>query len=83
MNIVFPPHAKQKMRERGATLDEVKETVLHGEHFPAKHSRTSFRKNFQYDSKWSGNFYHIKQVLAVTKKENQTTIVITVYTFYF
>ena len=71
------------MKERGASIKEVKVTILDGEHFPAKHNRTAYRKNFQYDSKWGEKFYHIKQVLSITKKENEHIIVITVYTFYF
>jgi hypothetical protein len=83
MKIVFPPHARQKMLERGASAEEVKEVILHGEQIPAKHGRTALRKNFQYDSKWGETFYHIKQVLAITKKENHDIFVITVFTFYF
>ena len=83
MQIIFSRHAKQKMRERGASIEETKEAILQGEHIPAKHGRMAYRKNFQYNSKWGGSFYHIKQVLAITKKENAKTFVITVYTFYF
>lgn len=82
-SIIFTRHAKQKMRERGASTDEVKEAINHGEHCPAKHGRISFRKNFQYNSKWGGNLYHIKQIVPITKKENEKILVITVYTFYF
>ena len=81
--IVFTSHAKEKILERGTTTEEVKDVILHGEQIPAKHGRTALRKNFQYNSKWGGNFYHIKQVLAITKKENHHICVITVYTFYF
>lgn len=81
--ITFTRHAKQKMLERGTTTEEVKNTILHGEQIPAKHGRTALRKNFQYNSKWGGNFYHIKQVLAIIKKEGHDIFVITVYTFYF
>jgi len=81
--IIFTRHAKQKMRERGASIDEVKETINHGEHFSAKHNRVAYRKNFQYNSKWGGNFYHIKQIVLIAKKDNEKILVITVYTFYF
>ena len=83
MQIVFTRHAQQKMQARGASIDEVKETILQGEHIPAKHGRVAYRKNFQYNSKWGGNFYHIKQVVPITKKRNKKSVVITVYTFYF
>jgi len=83
MKIVFTRHARQKMLERGASAEEVKEVIFHGEQTPAKHGRTALRKNFQYNSTWGGTFYHIKQVLAITKKEKHNILVITVYTFYF
>ncbi len=81
--IIFPPHATQKMTERGASKKEVIEAILEGEYFPVKHGRIAYRKNFQYNNKWAENFYHIKQVMPITKKENDKVTVITVYTFYF
>jgi hypothetical protein len=71
------------MGERGASQKEVIESIQHGENFPAKHGRMFYRKNFQYNRKWAGKFYHIKQVTPVIKKQKDEIIVITVYTFYF
>ena len=48
-----------------------------------KHGRIAYRKNFQYNNKWGGKFYHVKQVMPIVKKESDKIIVITVYTFYF
>lgn len=83
VQIIFTHHAQQQMKERGAAIKEVKETILSGEKVPAKHSRVAYRKNFQYNSRWGEKFYHIKQVLPIARKENKKIIVITVYTFYF
>jgi len=44
--IRFHPHAKERMRERGATEDEVIGAVEHGEQFKAKYNRTGFRRNY-------------------------------------
>ncbi len=82
-SIIFSDHSKVQMIERGATSQEVIDTILKGEGSPAKHGRFSYRKNFQYNDKWGGKFYHIKQVMPIVKKETHNIIVITVYTFYF
>jgi len=79
----FSRHALQQMVERGATQDDVLETVRSGEQVPAKHGRVGYRKNFQYQRLWGGQYYAVKQVLAVVAEEPETLVVVTVYTFYF
>lgn len=71
------------MIERGASKEEIIEAIANGEAISVKHGRIGYRKNFQYNNKWSEKFYRIKQVMAVVKKETNRIIVITVYTFYF
>jgi hypothetical protein len=46
MSVLFHSHAKERMRERGATEAEVIATVQEGEQFPAKFGRFGFRHNF-------------------------------------
>ena len=58
--IRFHPHALQRMKERGATKNEVEKTVELGEHTQAKHGRTGFRKNFSFERKWNNRFYQTK-----------------------
>lgn len=83
MVIRFHPHAKEWMKERGTTEDEVKATVEQGEQFSAKFNRIGFRRNFLFDSKWRGRYYKIKQVEVYAVKENTDWVVITVFTRYF
>ena len=45
-------HAQERIAERGASEEEVKIAVEHGEEFPAKLGRTGFRCNFSFDSGW-------------------------------
>ena len=71
------------MVERGASQDEVIATIAEGERIPAKHGRTAYRKNFQYNHTWGRKFYRVKQVMLIVKEEDDQHIVITVYTFYF
>ncbi|MCX7839603.1 MAG: DUF4258 domain-containing protein [Anaerolineae bacterium] len=79
----FSHHALLQMAERGATREEVVETVRSGERVPAKRGRHGYRKNFQYERLWGGRYYAIKQVLAIVADEPDKLVVVTVYTFYF
>jgi hypothetical protein len=74
---------REQMVERGATEEEVRETILTGEEVPAKRGRKGYRKNFQYGRCWGGRYYLTKQVLAIVAEERDSLIVVTVYTFYF
>ena len=79
MEVRFHPHA----RERGATEDEVRATVMQGEQFPAKFGRTGFRRNFPFNSEWGGKYYRTKQVEAYAVQEGPDWLVITIITCYF
>ncbi len=83
MHIRFHPHARARMTERGATEDEVRATVEHGERFPAQYGRTGFRRNFPFDDTWRDRYYRIKQVEAYAVREGTDWLVITVITRYF
>jgi len=83
MKIHFHPHAQNRMNERGATENEVRYTIEHGEQFPAKFQRTGFRRNFPFDSTWRGKYYKIKQVEVYAIQEGTDWIVITIITRYF
>ena len=54
MAIRIHPHAKERMKERGATEDEVVATIEKGECFPAKFGRTGFRRNFSFEDRRRG-----------------------------
>jgi len=83
MAVRFHPHARERMRERGASEDEVGATVEQGERFPAKFGRTRFRRNFPFDSEWRGEHCMAKQVEAYAVPEGPDWLVITIVTRYF
>jgi len=83
VEVRFHPHARERMRERGATEDEVRATVEQGEHFPARFGRTGFRRNFPFDNEWRGRYYRTKQVEAYAVRESTYWLVVTVVTRYF
>ena len=80
MTVRFHPHARERMEERGASEEEVRDTV---EQFPARFGRTGFRRNFRFDGEWQGQYCRIKQVEAYAVQEGSEWLVITVITRYF
>jgi hypothetical protein len=81
--IRFTAHAAEQCGERGASHAEVEEAIRTGTKEPAKRGRFLYRANFQYNAKWQGVFYRIKQVVPVVAEEEAEIVLITVYTFYF
>ena len=83
MVIRFHPHALERMKERGASVDEINAAIAEGEQFPAKFERTGFRRNFEFNREWRGKHYAMKQVEVYAIKENADWLVITIITRYF
>jgi hypothetical protein len=83
MQVDLHPHATERLDERGATLAEVVDTVLHGEPFSAKFNRMGFRKVFAYNASWLGRMYLQKEVEAIAVKTPTGFLVLTVITRYF
>ncbi|PQJ95784.1 hypothetical protein CXB77_00570 [Chromatium okenii] len=71
------------MKERGATKQEVIETVNSGERFPAKFDRIGFRRNFPYASVWRNREFATKQIEVFAVEEQGDRVVITVIVKYF
>lgn len=82
MEIKLHPHARDRLRERGATEDEVKATVTSGERFTAKYGRTGFRRNFPFQAQWNGKYYSVKQVEAYAVEENGWTVITVIVKFF-
>ena len=83
MEVRLHPHAADRLGERGAGEEEVVETVLDGEPFPAKLGRTGFRRNFAFGGIWRGRRYAIKQLEVIAVREGDDWLVLTVITKYF
>ncbi|MFC2166138.1 DUF4258 domain-containing protein [Acidobacteriota bacterium] len=83
LSIKFHPHAQERMLERGATVDEVRNTINKGERFRAKFGRSGFRMKLFYDDFWKGHYYYTKQLEVYGVEEGEDFIVITVIVKYF
>jgi hypothetical protein len=83
MIVQIHPHARQRMRERGATADQVRRTILIGHSTPAKFGRTQFSQVFSFNASWNGKFYARKRIDAFAAKIPRGWIVITLIVRYF
>ncbi len=83
MAIMFHPHAKERMEERGTTDDKVKNTIDQSEQFLAKFGRIGFRRIFSFNSKWRGKYYANKQLEVYAVPKGDDWLIITVITRYF
>ncbi len=82
MKVRFHEHALERMAERGASREEVVETIESGERFDAKHGRIGFRKTLSTDRIVRGRRCLGKQVEAIAVDESGY-LVITVIVRYF
>jgi len=83
MGVKFHPHARERLRERGASENEVTKTVETGERFPAKFGRSGFRRNFTFNGVWRSKKYRTKQIEVYAVEETGDFIVITAVVKYF
>lgn len=81
--IVFSPHAREKMLDRGGMESEVEAAIRAGNPEPARKGRVMFRKNFAFNSSWKGKRYTVKQVAPVVAEEADRMVVVTVFVYYF
>ncbi len=77
-------HAQEQMALRGATEDEIKETIRRGEWQPAKRGRQHAVCQFGFDkpSPVNQQTYRFKTVDAVFVDEPREIVVVTVKVFY-
>ena len=58
--ILFSPHARDQLADRGTNEREVEQTIRAGEQVEARQGRVAFRKNFPYHQQWKGKTYSTK-----------------------
>jgi hypothetical protein len=76
-------HARDNLRYRGATEEEVKETICTAPWRPAELGRLECRKNFPYGREWNKKVYATKQVRPIFVEGADEIVVVTVYVYYF
>jgi hypothetical protein len=81
--IIFTAHALQRMRERGAREEDVREAIRIGQREPAQRGLSLYRLNLEFKREWDGRYYGVQQVAPIVAEEATGMVVVTVYTFYF
>ena len=76
-------HARQQLRFRGATEQEVIEAIRTETWEAAELGRLECRKDFSFESEWNKKYYDTKQVRPIFVEEHDEVIVVTVYVYYF
>lgn len=82
MHIQIEPHTLLRANERGASEDEIIETINNGIVFTAKLNRMAKFKVFNFNKFRNGKFYEQKKLEVFYLIENNEIITITVYVFY-
>lgn len=82
MNIQIEPHTLQRAVERGATENEIKETINTGVNILAKSGRLGKSKSFSFAANRNGKYFEEKKLEVYYVIENNSIITITVYVFY-
>lgn len=81
--IRFSGHARDSMLRRGATEQEILDTIRTSPWRQAELGRLECRKDFAYEQDWNGRFYDTKQVRPIFVEEGNEIVVVTVYVYYF
>lgn len=79
--IRFSRHASERLRDRGATEDEVAEAIRTAPWTPAGGQRFECQKDFLYGTDWNGRFYAMKRVRPIFVEEPDKIVIITVYVY--
>ncbi len=76
-------HARGRLSRRGATEQEVSDTIRTEVWQPAKRGRLECRKNYDFHAEWNGEYYATKQIRPVFADEPSEIVVVTIYVYYF
>ena len=76
-------HCRLKMRDRGATEEEILQAIREARWGPADSGRMDCRKDFAFGREWKGRYYATKQVRPIFVEEPEEILVVTVYVYYF
>ncbi len=76
-------HAREQLKYRGCSEDEVIEAIKTEEWQPAEFERLECQRNFSYNKEWNKKVYATKRVRPIFVEEKDEIVVVTVYTYYF
>jgi hypothetical protein len=82
MEIRIEPHTIERAKERGASKEEIIETIENGFAVDAKYEKRGKGLIKEYNETRNGKQYEQKKIEVYYLEENNIIITITVYVFY-
>ena len=82
MNIQIEPHTLQRAIERGATENEITDTINSGVNILGRLGRQGKSQVFLFDAERNGKYFEEKKLEVYYVIESNIIITITVYVFY-
>jgi hypothetical protein len=82
MNIRLEPHTRLRAEERGATEEEIFDTLKTGQALLAKGNRLAKFKVYLFQQVRNGRFYEEKKVEVYYLVDNNELITVTVFVLY-
>jgi hypothetical protein len=76
-------HARERIDSRGATQEEVADTIRTAPRKLAAGGRLECQRDFSYGWEWNGKVYGTKRVGPIFVDETNEILVVTVYVYYF
>ncbi|MGH9453168.1 MAG: hypothetical protein ACRD2O_04270 [Terriglobia bacterium] len=81
--IRFSGHSYERLLHRGATEQEVIETIRIAPWTQAERGRQECGKDFAFGREWNGKIYATKRIRPIFVEEQHEILVVTVYVYYF
>lgn len=82
MMIQIDPHTLERALERGATEEEIRDTLTNGLPITAKGQRLGKTKVFEFQNTRGQKYYEQKRIEVIYIMENDVAVTVTVYVFY-
>ncbi len=82
MQIQIEPHTLQRAIERGASENEITDTLTNGVNILSRSGRLGKSKVFAFEAVRNGKYYDEKKLEVYYVIEQQIIITVTVYVFY-
>jgi hypothetical protein len=75
-------HAKDQLRFRGCTVEEIQQAIHSAQWKKAEMERWECKHEIQFHEIWNGKKYSHKQIRPIFAEEEDEIVVVTVYVYY-
>ena len=76
-------HARQQLGFRGATEQDVNESIRTSTWGSVELGRLECRKNFTFNAEWNGKYYSTRQFRPIFVDEPDEIVAVSIYVYYF